>query len=172
MIAKTWRPCWVIRQPPSSRSTRPWEKIARFGIRAASRLVRSDQSLPHVARKAMSPDSCAATEALDHLVGAGEQRLRGGDARPFCAVVARRGHEHARHEQQVPFEGPPVHRPDAASLNLHSPLQEARSPRVRDTACAKQPYFHCAAQNGRPLTAARLMTTYPPRSAAGAFSPK
>jgi hypothetical protein len=25
--------------------------------------------------------------SFDHLVGAGEQRLRGGDARPFCAVV-------------------------------------------------------------------------------------
>ena len=24
--------------------------------------------------------------SFDHLVGAGEQRLRGGDARPFCAV--------------------------------------------------------------------------------------
>ena len=125
-----------------------------------------------ICREGPTPDSCAATEALDHLVGAGEQRLRGGDARPFCAVVARRGHEHARHEQQVPFEGPPVHRPDAATLNLHSPLQEARSPRARDPACAKQPYFHCAAQNGRPLTAARLMTTYPPMPAAGCFFAK
>src|SRR5450755_4933532 len=25
--------------------------------------------------------------SFDHLVGAGEQRLRGGDARPFCAAV-------------------------------------------------------------------------------------
>src|SRR5260370_11227951 len=25
--------------------------------------------------------------SFDHLVGPGEQRLRGGDARPFCAVV-------------------------------------------------------------------------------------
>src|SRR5258707_10772807 len=25
--------------------------------------------------------------SFDHLVGAGEQRLRGGDARPFCVVV-------------------------------------------------------------------------------------
>src|SRR6202043_3612976 len=48
--------------------------------------------------------------SFDHLVGAGEQRLRGGDARPFCGCRgARRGHEDAQHEQQVPLEGPPLY---------------------------------------------------------------
>src|SRR6516165_489586 len=84
---------------------------------------------------------------------------------PYCSAVE-------DHVNRAPGVG--LHRSFnlRIGINLHSPLQEARSPRVRDTACAKQPYFHCAAQNGRPLTAARLMTTYPPMPAAGAFSPK
>src|SRR2546427_4244341 len=45
-------------------------------------------------------------QSFDHLVGAGEQRLRGGDARPFCAVVEPGD---PQHEQQVPFEGPLLH---------------------------------------------------------------
>ena len=48
--------------------------------------------------------------SFDHLVGAGEQRLRGGDARPFCAVVEPgEGHDDAQHKRQLPFEGPPLH---------------------------------------------------------------
>ena len=54
IMSKTERPCWVMRHPPSSQSTRSWEKIAKLGTRAARRLVRSDQSFPLVARMAMS----------------------------------------------------------------------------------------------------------------------
>src|SRR6266436_1801969 len=47
--------------------------------------------------------------SFDHLVSAGEQRLRGGDARPFCAVVEPgEDTRTAQHEQQLPFEGPPL----------------------------------------------------------------
>src|SRR6185369_4709734 len=54
MISRTERPLSVMRQPPLSLSTRLCEKMSRSGTRAASRLVRSAQSRPLVARIAMS----------------------------------------------------------------------------------------------------------------------
>lgn len=54
MNSRTSRPLEVSRHPPLTRSTSPWDQMSRFGIRSASRLVRSAQSRPLVARIAMS----------------------------------------------------------------------------------------------------------------------
>jgi len=50
MNSSTARPLAVIFQPPFSRSIWPCEKMSSSGTRAASRLVRSAQSRPLVAR--------------------------------------------------------------------------------------------------------------------------
>src|SRR6266446_914458 len=56
--------------------------------------VATQHSLPSGRHSLLGPDfhrpdrtSLRLAHSFDHLVGAGEQRLRSGDARPFCAVV-------------------------------------------------------------------------------------